>query len=286
MKKLVLFLCASVLFTACGMGGGGSNTANNGAATKLDTSKIKVGDTVLFKISRESFGEGKIESMDGSRFKIPYGSTTYTVDEADIYMIPTAGANTDLKVGDYVIAKRGTENYWGAAEVTKADGKSIEVINLSSDNKTNLSPEQVVVVRAATIEEFKKLKDESGFEKRVATMRPTVPAGYTPKAGDDVVAGWSGNSWYAGKIVSVSGTKAKIKWGVNFADGDIDLTRIAPMPKMNQTGTPIKAGNIVLVKGTSDTSRWEFAEATSDKEVKLKDGKTRTVRGDEYIAFN
>lgn len=286
MKKLLLILCASVFFAACG-GGGGGNTGNTGTQTaKTDSAKPKAGDTVLFKQSREGFGEGKVESVDGSRYKIPFGSQTYTVDEADVYMIPTPGSNTDLKVGDFVIAKRGNENYWAAAEITKADGKSIEVENLSYGNKTNLSPDQVVLVRPATIEEFKKVKAESGFEKKVATMRPTVPAGYAPKAGDTVVAGWSGNSWYSGKVISVSGEKAKIKWSVNFSDGDIEFKRIAPQPKTGSTGTPMKSGDIVLVKGTTDNARWEFGEATSDKEVKFKDGKTRSVRPDEYIVFN
>lgn len=284
MKRILLVLCASVLFIACG--GGAGNTGNTATATKTDGVKPKAGDTVLFKLSREGFGEGKIDSIDGSRYKIPYGTTTYTVDEADIYAIPAPGSNTSLKVGDYVIAKRGTENYWAAAEITKADAKSVEVKNLSYGTATNLSPDQVVVVRPATVEEFKKVKDESGFESKVTTMRPVVPAGFAPKAGDKVVAGWSGNSWYSGTVVSVSGEKAKIKWSVNFADGDIEFTRLAPAPKIGSTATPIKAGDIVLVKGTSDQSRWEFAEATSDKEVKFKDGKTRTVRGDEYIAFN
>lgn len=285
MKKLLFILFASVLFAACGSAGG-NNAGNTGTATKTDGAKPKQGDTVIFKLSREGFGEGKIESVDGVRYKIPYGSQTYTVDEADVYMIPTPGSNTNLKVGDFVIAKRGNENYWAASEITKVDGKSVEVENLSYGNKTNLSPDQVVVVRPATAEEFKKVKEESGFEKKVANMRPVVPAGYTPKAGDAVVAGWSGNSWYSGKILSVSGEKAKIKWSVNFSDGDVEFKRIAPQPKNGSTGTPMKAGDIVLVKGASDTSRWEFGEATSDKEVKFKDGKTRNVRPDEYIVFN
>jgi hypothetical protein len=283
MKKLLLILCASAVFAACG-GGGAGNTATQ--TTKADSAKPKQGDTVLFKLSREGFGEGKIESVDGSRYKIPYGSQTYTVDEADIYSIPAPGSNTNLKVGDFVIAKRGNENYWAAAEITKADGKSVEVKNLSYGNTTNLSPDQVVAVRPATVEEFKKVKDESGFENKVKTMRPVVPAGYTPKAGDTVVAGWSGNSWYSGKVLSVSSEKAKIKWSVNFSDGDIEFTRIAPQPKTGSNGGAIKAGDIVLVKGSSDNARWEFAEATSATEVKFKDGKTRNVRPDEYIIFN
>lgn len=287
MKKLLLVACASFLFTACGMIGGSANSGN-GTTTKTGTGgKMKVGDTVVFKLSSTGFGEGKIEAIDGSRYKIPYGSTTQTVDEADVYAVPTAGSTTDLKVGDFVIAKRGNENYWYPSEVTRADGKAIEVKTLSSSEQTmNLSPEQVIPVRPATSESFKKLKSETGFETKAGSMRPVVPADFAPKKGDKVVASWSGNSWYAGTILSVSGDKAKIKWDTNFNDGDVDLRKIAPLPRIGSSAAPFKSGDVLLVKSTSNTSSWEFAEATSDKEVRLKDGKTRSVRGDEYVAFN
>lgn len=290
MKKLLLIGLMSILLAACAsLKGGGGNTdgGNTTTTTKAaEPTKMKVGDTVLFKLSRDGFGEGKIESVDGSRYKIPYGSNTQTVDEADIYALPSAGANPNVKVGDFVIAKRGNDNYWAGAEVTKADAKVVEVKPLSGGGTMNLSPDQVVVVRPATIEEFKKVKDEQGFETKVSTMRPIVPTDYMPKKGDKVVANWSGTSWYSGTVLAVNGEKAKIKWSVNFGDGDIDLTKVAPFPRLGSTGTPLKAGDIVLVKGSSDSTRWEFAEATSDKEVKFKDGKTRPVRGDEYIVFN
>lgn len=277
MKRLSLIICTSLFLTACGLTG--TNSASKSA-------KLKVGDSVLFKLSRDGFGEGKIETIDGSHYKIPYGSSTNTVDEIDVYPTPTAGTDPNVKVGDYVIAKHGNDNFWPAAEVTKVDAKVIEVKALSSGSSMSLSPEQVVAVRPATAEEFKKVKEEAAFEAKVSPMRPTVPEGYTPKKDDRVVARWSGTSWYSGTILSVNGEKAKIKWSVNFGDGDVDLTKIAPYPKLGSTGLAIKAGDIVLVKGSSETSGWDFAEATSTREVKFKDGKTRSVRGDEYILFN
>ncbi|MCY7375596.1 MAG: hypothetical protein LH472_06450 [Pyrinomonadaceae bacterium] len=284
MKKLLLLVGVSLFLSACGMVSGGGNSDSN--KSTVETGKLKVGDTVLFKLSRDGFGEGKIETIDGSRYKIPYGSSTQTVDEADVYALPKAGANANVKVGDYVIAKRGNENYWAAAEVTKADAKTVEIKTLAYKQTLNLSPEQVVAVRPAPVEEFKKVQTEKGFEEKAGSMRPKNPDGFEMKKGDKVVASWSGTNWYVGTIVGKNGEKAKIKWSGNFNDGDVDMTKIAAYPKMGSVGTPMKTGDIVLVKGTSDTSRWEFAEATSEKEVKFKDGKTRTVRGDEYILFD
>lgn len=285
MKKILLIVCASLVFSACSKLSGGTNDANTPTAAP-NAAKMKVGDTVLFKLSRDGFGEGKIEAIDGSRYKIPYGSNTQTVDEANVYALPIAGSNPNVKVGDYVIAKRGNENYWAGAEVAKADGKTVEVKTLTYNQTMNLSPDQIVVVRPAAVEEFKKVKAEKGFEEKVGAMRPKNPDGWQMKKGDQIVASWSGTSWYAGTIVSVNGEKAKIKWGNNFNDGDVDITKIAAYPKVGSSGMPFKAGEIILVKSTSNTSAWEFAEATSEKEVKFKDGKTRSVRGDEYVLFD
>lgn len=284
MRKLLLIVCAglflsaSLFLTACA---GLTEKATGGGDTKL-----KVGDTVVFKLARGTYGEGKIETIDGSRYKIPYGTTTPTVDEADVYPLPKTGASSSLKVGDFVIAKQGDQNSWVPAEVTSADAKAIEVNTIAYKQTVNLSPEQVIAPRPAAIEEFKKLKTEQAFEEKVTSMRPTLPTGYALKKGDKVVGAWSGNSWYAGKIVGQSGEKMKIKWEDNSRDSDVDMARIALYPALGSAGTPFQPGDILLVKPTSGSSYWTFAEATSGREVRFKDGKTRSVRGDEYILFN
>lgn len=278
MKKLLIVIVASLWVAACG----GSTEKSNGGGD----AKLKVGDTVVFKLSRESYGEGKIETIDGSRYKIPFGTTTPTVDEADVYSLPKTGANSSLKVGDFVIAKQGTQNSWVPAEVTRADGKAIEVKTISYKQTVNLSPEQVIAARPAAIEEFKTLKTEAAFEEKVSSMRPTLPQGHVLKKGDKVVAAWSGNSWWAGTIVGQSGEKMKIKWGDNSRDSEVDMTRIALYPAVGSVGAPFQTGDILLVKPTSSSSIWTFGEATSAREVRFKDGKTRSVRGDEYILFN
>lgn len=279
MKKLLLVILGSLLMTACS-NLTGKSTGGGGEA------KPKVGDTVVFKLSRGAYGEGKIETIDGSRYKIPYGTTTPTVDEADVYPLPKSGESSNLKVGDFVIAKQGNQNSWAPAEVTRADGKAIEVKTITYKQTANLSPEQVVAARPAAVEEFKALKTEEAFDEKVSSMRPTLPAGYVLKKGDKVVAAWSGNSWYTGTIVEPSGEKMKIKWADNSSDSNVDMARIALYPAVGSTGAPFQAGDILLVKPTSGSSYWTFAEATSAREARAKDGKTRTVRGDEYILFN
>jgi exosome complex RNA-binding protein Csl4 len=278
MKKFLILIFASLWITACG------NLA--GKAPGGGEAKLKVGDTVVFKLSRGNYGEGKIEAIDGSRYKIPYGTTSPTVDESDVYQLPKGDASSSLKAGDLVIAKQGNENSWVPAEVTSADGKALAVKTISYKQTMNLSPAQVIVARPAAIEEFRKLKIETAFDEKVASMRPTLPAGRVPKKGDRVVAAWSGNSWWAGTIVGQNGEKMMIKWGDSSRDSEVDVSRIGLYPAVGSTGTPFKSGDILLVKPTTTSSIWTFAEATSGREVRFKDDTTRAVRGDEYILFN
>jgi hypothetical protein len=279
MKTLLVIIFAGLWMTGC------ANLAGKATAGEGDA-KLKVGDTVVFKISRGTYGEGKIETIDGSRYKIPYGTTTPTVDESDIYQLPRSGSSTSLKAGDLVIAKQGNQNSWVPAEVMSADGKALAVKTISYKQTINLSPEQVIVARPAAVEEFKKLKTETAFDDKVASMRPTLPQGRVPKKGDRVVAAWSGNSWWAGTVIGQTGEKMMIKWGDSSRDSEVDISRIGLYPAVGSTGMPFKAGDILLVKPATTSSIWTFAEATSRREVRFKDDTTRTVRGDEYILFN
>jgi hypothetical protein len=277
MKRLLIIIFASLAITGCA-----SLAKSTGGSSEA---KPKVGETVVFKLARGTYGEGKIETIDGSRYKIPYGTTTPTVDEADVYALPKAGTSSSVKAGDLVIVKQGNQNSWVPAEVTRADGKAIEVKTISNKQTVNLSPEQVVEARPAAIEEFKAMKTEVAFEAKVSSMRPTLTPGYVPKKGDKVVAAWSGNSWYTGTIVETGGDKVTVKWADNSSDSKVDEARIALYPALGSAGTPFQSGDVLLVKPTSG-SNWKFAEATSGREVRFNDGTTRSVRGDEYILFN
>lgn len=294
MKKLWLIVTASLLLAACGSTNSNSdgNSNNSNSAEKADTSgsaKPKAGDTVVFKISNSSYGESKIDSVDGTRYKIPYGSTVNTVDETDIYPLPKAGATSSVKVGDFVVAKRGSDLYWTPSEVVKVSDSTIDVDPLSGGGTSSLAPEKIIAVHPAAVEEFKKLKAAKQFSAKAQSMRPSTVGTYVPKRGDAVVAAWGAGSWYSAKVISVSGDKAKIDWDV-FNDSDLSIDKVAPLPRVGSTGAAVSVGSIVLVKPKYEKGSWDFAEVTSVSGqtigIKLGDGETRSIRSDEYVAFN
>ncbi len=293
MKKLWIIVFACLALSACGaMKTADSSNSNSGDKwnEKGDSSaKPKAGDTVVFKISRDSYGESKIDSVDGTRYKIPYGSTAYTVDETDVYTLPKSGGNSSFKVGDFVVAKRGSDLYWTPSEVTKVSDSAIEVDPIRGSGVSSLAPEKIIAVHPAAVEEFKKMKDEKGFEAKAQSMRPTTVGTYVPKPGDRVVAAWGSSSWYTAKVISVSGDKAKIDWDV-FNDSELSIDKLAPLPKVGSTGATVNVGTIVLVKPTYEKGTWSFGEVTSVNGqsigVKLGNGEAKTIRADEYVAMN
>lgn len=291
MKKLWLIVSASLLLSACGSLTSKSNSNNSNSSEKdaSSSAKPKAGDTVVFKISNDSYGESKIDSIDGTRYKIPYGSTVNTVDETDVYPLPKPGAKSNVKVGDFVVAKLGTDLYWTPSEVLKVSDSAIDVDPLSGGSTSSLAPEKIISVHPAAVEEFKKLKAAKQFAAKAQSMRPTTVGTYVPKRGDVVVAAWGPSSWYTAKIISVSGDSAKIDWDV-FSDSDLSIDKVAPFPRVGSTGAAVSVGSIVLVKPKYEKGTWDFAEVTSvngqNIDIKLGDGETRSIRADEYIAMN
>ena len=99
MKKLCLILAVISLLTACSQAG-----KTTEAEKSADTAaKPAVGDTAVFKFSRQGYVEGKVQSIDGTRYKVLYGQSTQTVDAVDVYPLPRAGAKVDVKPGDIVV---------------------------------------------------------------------------------------------------------------------------------------------------------------------------------------
>ena len=291
MKKLWITVFACLALTACG-GAKSADSGNSNSGAKWNESssaKPKAGDTVVFKISRDSYGESKIDNVDGTRYKIPYGSTVHTVDETDIYTLPKSGDKADIKVGDFVVAKRGSDLYWTPSEVTKVGDSTIEVDPIRGSGASSLAPEKIIVVHPAAVEEFKKMKDEKGFETRAQAMRPTTVGTYMPKPGDTVVAAWGSSSWYTAKVISVRGDKAKIDWDV-FNDSELSIDKLAPYPKVGSTGASVSVGNVVLVKPSYEKGTWSFGEVTSVSGssigIKLSNGEAKSIRADEYVAMN
>lgn len=281
MKKLWLVILAGLFLSACG--------ANLPAGLTAAPAKPKVGETVAFAMSREGFGEGKVESIDGSRYKIKYGETMVTKEESDVYPVAKAGEKAAVKPGDMVVAKMEDGNYWAGVEVLAVNGDVVEVKEIWRGKTMNLSADKIIIVRPAAVAEFQKLKAENEFSAKAKQHKPRPPADYKPKAGDRVVAEWSGNTWYDGEVLSVAGEKAKIKWQT-FKESELGFENIMPYPKPETSGGLPAANSYVLVKPAGGSGNWTYAQVSaiqgSSAEVKSADGKTRLIKADECIALN
>jgi hypothetical protein len=268
------------LLTACG---GGKTTAS---ADKASSSGAKpaVGDTAVFKFSRQGYVEGKVQSIDGTRYKLLYGQSAQTVDASDVYAMPKAGTKVELNPGDIVVAYQ-REAYWPGAEVKNASGDVVQVQIVSNGDSLNVPPEKIIKINSAAAAEFKAYALEVAFLKNAKTGRPHPPADYKPKTGERVVAEWTDKTWYIGDVVSASGNKVSIKWPASFPQSQLTLERVFPYPA--PAASP-KANDFLIVKQDSEHQSFAFAQVTSvsgsSVEVKLADGKTRTVKqGDFYI---
>jgi hypothetical protein len=280
MKRLCLFLGFVCLLTACG---GGKTTASADKTTNA-TSKPAVGDTAVFKFSRQGYVEGKVQSIDGTRYKIMYGQSAQTVDAVDVYSMPKTGAPAEVKPGDIVVAYQ-REAYWPGAEVKNVNGDVIEVQVVSNGDTLNVPAEKLIKINSAAAAEFKSYAQEVAFLKNAKTGRPHPPADYKPKAGERVVAEWTDKTWYIGDVVNASAGKAMIKWPASFPQSQLTLEKVLPYPA--PAASP-KTNDFLIVKQDSEHQSFAFAQVTSvngnSVEVKLADGKTRTVKqGDFYI---
>jgi len=278
MKRLclaIVFLCS---LTGCTSGGKSEGGADNAKA------QLSVGDSGVFKFSRQGYVEGRVQSIDGTRYKLLYGESTQTVDAVDVYALPKSGAKADVKPGDIVVAYQ-RESYWPGAEVKSVNGDVIEVQTIAEGDTLNVPHEKIVKINSAAAAEFKQYGQEVAFLKAAKNGRPHAPAAYKPNAGERVVAEWTDKTWYVGDVVSASSSKAKIKWPASFPQSELTLEKVLPYPA--PAASP-KANDFLIVKLDSEKVAFAYAQVTSTNggniEVKLADGKTRSVKqGDFYL---
>ena len=285
MKRLWLMVATSVLLTACG----GAGTKPDGGGAGSSATALKVGDTVVFKTSRQGYHEGKVEKVEGSRYEIRYGTSTEKVESVDVHALPQAGEKLNVQPGD-AVAVHSDNIYWPGGVVKSVTPEVIEVEIIESGRELNVPHEKVIKVSPASAAELKKYADEMGFLKKAKAKRPQAPAGYKPKPGDRIVAEWSAGAWWPGEVISVSGEKVKIKWPASFPDSELPLEKVMLYPKAGTTTAMPKQGDFVLAKPGDDKSQWQYAQVTSvsgqTAEVKLANGKTRSIKADEYIVLN
>ena len=286
MKKLLLLIGASLIFSACGMiSGGGSNSGSNTTAA-TDPSKLKVGDMVVFKSSETAYNEGKVEKVDGSKFEIRSGNNIAQPDASDVYVLPKAGSKADVKAGDIVVAFS-NDLYWVGGEVKNVSGDVIEV-EKATGGKLNAAPDKIIKVSPKAIADIKQNIEQKAFEDTGKTKKPILPDGWKPKKGDKVAAQWSFGSWHVAIIKNVNDNNIDIDWQNGWSDGTVALDKVAPYP--TAASAMPKANDYVILKPSSDSGEWKFAVVTSvtgqEAEVKLADGKTQKVKNTEFIAMS
>lgn len=283
MKKLFLMIVLTACLSGCNLAGK-TETAKEGSGTESAKATVAVGDTAVFKFSRQGYVEGKVQSIDGSRYKLLYGQSTQTADAIDVYSLPKSGAKVDVKTGDIVVAHQ-RDAYWPGAEVRSVNGDVIEVQVIANGDTLNVPHEKVIKINSAAAAEFKQYGQEVAFLKAAKTGRPHPPAEYKPQAGQRVVAEWTDKTWYIGSVVAASPSKAKIKWPTSFPQSQLTLDKVLPYPA--PAASP-KTNDFLIVKQDSEHQSFAYAQVTSvngnSVEVKLADGKTRTVKqGDFYV---
>lgn len=280
-KKLALLLALVFALTGCG-----SSTSKTGTSEteKSTSAKPAVGDTAVFKFSRQGYVEGKVQSIDGSRYKVMYGQSPQTVDAVDVYSLPKPGTKAEVQPGDIVVAHQ-RDAYWPGAEVKSVNGDVIEVEVISNGDSLSVPPEKIIKINSAAAAEFKTYAQEVAFLKSAKTGRPRPPADYKPKAGHRVVAEWTDHTWYIGNVVSASPSKATVKWPASFPQSQLTLDKVLPYPA--PAASP-RQNDFVIVKQDSENQSFAYARVTSVNggtvDVKLADGKARTVKqGDFYV---
>lgn len=283
MKKLLLTLCAAVLFSACGAVAekvGGENETKNGGE------KPKVGDTVVFKTSGANYSEGKVEKIDGGKFEIRAADYIAKPDAADVYALPKTGTKPDVKAGDFVVVYS-NNIYWAGGEVKNVSEQFIEV-EPATGNKINAAPDKIFKVSPAATADIKQAVEMKAFTETGKTKKPILPKNWKPKKGDKIAAQWAFGTWHTAVIKNVNANNIDIDWQNGWSDGTVGSEKIAPSPSASDA-LP-KTGDYVIVKPQSDIEEWKFAVVTNvsgdEAEIKFGDGKTRKVKAGDFVAMN
>ncbi|MDH3495020.1 MAG: hypothetical protein OEM82_15825 [Acidobacteriota bacterium] len=258
--------------------------------TSAETPKHSVGDTVVAKWTTNSFYEGEIESIDGSKITVKWedGSNPTKVDDSDVFALPKSGAKPEVEVGDIVLAKTGSGSYWNGAEVTKIDGDAYEVKTVESGATSNVSGAKIITVPDAVAANLKQKAGSTEFAKEAHAKKPEAPAGFKPEKGEQVLAEWSTNSWWAGKVEKSGGTKTTVAWDDGSKPSEVDTAKVIPFPTAKDSKMP-EADQYLLIKPSSG-SKWIYAQVTAvgdtDVDVKTGTGESRKVKAGEFVLLN
>ena len=286
LKNLLLPLTLLLMVLGCSFSSG-TKTEETSTAESTPAEKFAIGDVVVARWTGNSFYEGTIESKSGSKITVKWndGSKASDVDKDDVYAIPTNNDKPDVSVGDMVLAKVGSASYWNGAEITSVGGGSFGVKTVESGQTTNVDANKIIVISAATAANLKDKAGSNDFLKEAHSKKPDVKPGFKPRNGERVLAQWTTNSWWSGKVNSVKGGKATIAWEDGSKPSEVAVDKTMAYPKAS-TKAEVSVDQYVLAKPASG-SKWGFAKvaSVSNTGVEIKDAKgaTRTVKQGEYV---
>jgi hypothetical protein len=274
--KTIILIAVLTLLGGCG------NVANQLSGD----AKPQVGDTVVFKASDVAYNEGKIEKIEGGKYEIRSGNNIAKADAADVYTVPKAGARSDVKAGDIVVAFS-REIYWSGGEVKNVTADVVEVEAVSG-GKLNVAHDKIIKVSPTAVADIKQSIEKKGFEDTGKAKKPVLPKDWKPKKGEKVAAQWSFGTWHVAVIKNVNKNNVDIDWQNGWSDGSVTLDKIAPYPTA-ENAMP-KAGDYVIVKPQSDIAEWKFATVTAingqEADVKFADGKTQKIKNTDFIGLS
>lgn len=294
MKRFLILTFSVALFAGCGAIAGTKKSERTGTEKSSGSEKAPavtearppaVGEQVVARWAGNSWYEGRLESLDGERARVAWRDdlTPSEVDMIDVYTIPKAGAQPNVKAGDYVLAKRSSGTDWVGAQVMQALPGVITVKYNSDFDQGNLPPEKVIVITPAVAAGMKTEAARTEFVVKAQALRPQAPAEYRPRVGERVLGAWTTHAWYGGRVKSINGNKATVVWEGPKPD-EASLENLVPYPTAENSPVPSE-GDYVLVKPSSGS--WDYAQVArvigSVIEVRGPDGKSRTVKAGEFV---
>ncbi|MCB1023537.1 MAG: DUF4537 domain-containing protein [Acidobacteria bacterium] len=252
----------------------------------------KKGDKVVALWSAKSYYDGVIEEIgsDNSKMTIKWddGSSLTEVESSNVFPRPKDDAKPKVEVGDIVLAKEQDSTRWDGAKISAVNGSDFVVKLLAGGSEKTLKGNEIIKLPASNAEVLKDSEASNEFLEKAHAKNPTPPENYKPRKGDMVLALWSTNSWWSGKVEAVKDDKITVAWEDGSSPSDIDINKVMPLPNASNTKLPEKE-QYVLAKPESGT-KWEYAQAVSveDNAVTVKDAnnKERKLKAGEVVPLN
>jgi hypothetical protein len=302
-KFIIAIISISIgLTSACSLLPGKIETIRaedtGGQKPKKERPAIKkpvVGDAVVARWGPALWAEGRVASFNdsGSEASITWAdksSSPSYVDVADIFPLPRGGDAITVAAGDYALIKGGTDEWWTSAEVKEISGSIVKAKLINGGEIVNVPTEKVLMVSDAVAADIKDEADRVDFLNKAHEHHPVRPTGYLPKVGDHVLAEWTSNAWYGGKIKAIKDDKATIAWENGMSADDAALEKIVPFPTAENASAPHAVGDYVLVKPANGNPKanWLYAQITALNGTGIEaksDDATREYKAGDYIVL-